>query len=199
MLFFEDVECERFCFIGGAFRSLRLCARFQFLYLIFSVHFRIDDVAMQVGTATSTANPTFDYLNSTGTWITYLILIALCHFFFLCIPFLSVASVWTLTCTFHNVVTYLLLHWEKGSPYETLDQGEARVLTQWEQFDDGEQYSPTKKFLLVVPIVIFILASFYTQYDPIHFAINASTLIILSILPKLPQFYRVRVFGINRW
>ncbi len=51
-------------------------------------------------------------------------------------------------------LTYLLLHWEKGSPYETLDQGEARVLTQWEQFDDGEQYSPTKKFLLVVPIVM---------------------------------------------
>ena len=123
-------------------------------------------------------------------------------------------------------LTYLILHWEKGSPYETLDQGEARVLTQWEQFDDGEQYSPTKKFLLVVPIVMyvcllsllnsfllevialcniislvcsFILASFYTQYDPIHFLINASTLILLSILPKLPQFYRVRVFGINRW
>ncbi|VDN43663.1 unnamed protein product [Dibothriocephalus latus] len=48
----------------------------------------------------------------------------------------------------------MLLHWEKGSPYETLDQGEARVLTQWEQFDDGEQYSPTKKFFLVVPIVM---------------------------------------------
>ncbi|KAH9279615.1 ORM1-like protein 2 [Echinococcus granulosus] len=154
---------------------------------------------MQVGTATSTANPTSEYLNSTGTWITYLLLIAGFHLILLCIPFLSVASVWTLTCTLHNVLTYLLLHWEKGSPYETLDQGEARILTQWEQFDDGEQYSPTKKFLLVVPIVIFILASFYTQYDPIHFVINASTLILLSILPKLPQFYRVRVFGINQW
>ncbi|VDD75259.1 unnamed protein product [Mesocestoides corti] len=154
---------------------------------------------MQVGTATSTANPTSEYLNSTGTWITYILLIFGCHLSLLCIPFISVASVWTLTCTLHNVLTYLILHWEKGSPYETLDQGEARVLTQWEQFDDGEQYSPTKKFLLVVPIVIFILASFYTQYDPIHFVINASTLILLSILPKLPQFYRVRVFGINRW
>lgn len=45
----------------------------------------------------------------------------------------------------------------------------------------------------------FILASFYTQYDPVHFVINASTLVLLAILPKLPQFYRVRVFGINRW
>ncbi|TPP58491.1 putative Ormdl protein [Fasciola gigantica] len=94
---------------------------------------------------------------------------------------------------------YLFLHWEKGSPYETLDQGEARVLTQWEQFDDGEQFSPTKKFLLVVPIVLFLLASFYTEYDPTHCLINASSLIILAVLPKLPQFYRVRLFGINRW
>ncbi|VDK43496.1 unnamed protein product [Taenia asiatica] len=166
--------------------------------LLYTYHPNEGDTLMQVGTATSTANPTSEYLNSTGTWITYLLLIAGCHLILLCIPFLSVASVWTLTCTLHNVLTYLILHWEKGSPYETLDQGEARILTQWEQFDDGEQYSPTKKFLLVVPIVIFILASFYTQYDPIHFVINASTLILLSILPKLPQFYRVRVFGINQ-
>ncbi|KAF6774088.1 hypothetical protein AHF37_06302 [Paragonimus kellicotti] len=96
-------------------------------------------------------------------------------------------------------VLYLLLHWEKGSPYETLDQGEARALTQWEQFDDGEQFSPTKKFLIVVPIVLFLLASFYTEYDPVHCLINASSLIFLALLPKLPQFYRVRIFGINRW
>ncbi|VDM35108.1 unnamed protein product, partial [Hydatigera taeniaeformis] len=167
--------------------------------LLYTYHPNEGDTLMQVGTATSTANPTSEYLNSTGTWITYLLLIAGCHLILLCIPFLSVASVWTLTCTLHNVLTYLVLHWEKGSPYETLNQGEERILTQWEQFDDGEQYSPTKKFLLVVPIVIFILASFYTQYDPIHFVINASTLILLSILPKLPQFYRVRVFGVNQW
>ena len=51
-------------------------------------------------------------------------------------------------------IMYILLHWEKGSPYETMDQGKSRVLTQWEQFDDGIQYSPTKKFLLIVPVIL---------------------------------------------
>ncbi|KAA0184022.1 ORMDL sphingolipid biosynthesis regulator 2 [Fasciolopsis buskii] len=154
---------------------------------------------MQVGTATSVLNPTSEYFNSQGTWVTYILVIVIVHFVLLCVPFLSTAVVWTLTCSIHNVVMYLFLHWEKGSPYETLDQGEARVLTQWEQFDDGEQFSPTKKFLLVVPIVLFLLASFYTEYDPVHCVVNATSLIILAVLPKLPQFYRVRLFGINRW
>ncbi|KAH9579458.1 proteasome regulatory particle base subunit, variant 2 [Schistosoma haematobium] len=249
---------------------------------------------MQVGTATSVLNPTSEYLNSQGTWVTYILVILVVHFILLCVPLFTTAVVWTLTCTFHNVVCsyhfqcysnlvvsykyiyfislysqvmYRLLHWEKGSPYETLDQGESRVLTQWEQFDDGEQFSPTKKFLLVVPIVLFpsfqsvgtcpssqillkrmwsiftvtamsapsassgmlsgpaasplliclmimlissvvggptsigrfLLASFYTEYDPLHCFINASSMIVLAVLPKLPQFYRVRFFGINRW
>ncbi|KAH8856550.1 ORM1-like protein isoform 2 [Schistosoma japonicum] len=111
---------------------------------------------MQVGTATSVLNPTFEYLNSQGTWVTYILVILVVHFILLCVPLFTTAVVWTLTCTIHNVIMYRLLHWEKGSPYETLDQGESRVLTQWEQFDDGEQFSPTKKFLLVVPIVFFI-------------------------------------------
>ncbi|CAH8634232.1 unnamed protein product [Schistosoma haematobium] len=111
---------------------------------------------MQVGTATSVLNPTSEYLNSQGTWVTYILVILVVHFILLCVPLFTTAVVWTLTCTFHNVVMYRLLHWEKGSPYETLDQGESRVLTQWEQFDDGEQFSPTKKFLLVVPIVLSV-------------------------------------------
>jgi hypothetical protein len=154
---------------------------------------------MQVGTATSTPNPTIDYFNSRGMWLTYVILIFLAHIMLMAMPFLTTATAWTCTFTLHNVIMYSFLHWEKGSPYETLDQGKARILTQWEQFDDGEQFSPTKKFLMAVPIVLFFLASYYTEYDPIHFIVNASTLILLAILPKLPQFYRVRIFGINRW
>jgi len=44
----------------------------------------------------------------------------------------------------------------------------------------------------------FFLASFYTKYDCYHFAVNALSL--LSVLvPKLPQFHGVRLFGINRY
>ena len=49
---------------------------------------------------------------------------------------------------------FLILHIEKGTPFETADQGKSRQLTQWEQLDHGEQFTNTKKFLTVVPIVL---------------------------------------------
>lgn len=49
---------------------------------------------------------------------------------------------------------FFLLHMEKGTPFETLDQGKSRYLTVWEQLDYGVQFSASKKFLTVVPIVL---------------------------------------------
>lgn len=73
------------------------------------------------------------------------------------------------------------------------------MLTQWEQFDHGQQFSPTKKFLAIVPIVLFLLASFYTKFDAVHFAVNATALLGLALIPKLPQMYKVRLFNINKY
>jgi len=154
---------------------------------------------MQVGTANSEPNPNQSYFNARGMWLTYILIIVFVHCIMLSIPVISVGVAWTMTVVCHNVITYFVLHVEKGSPFGTLDQGKSRILTQWEQFDDGEQYSPTKKFLAIVPIVLFLLATFYSKYDSAHFAINSASLLILAILPKLPAFYRVRLFGINKW
>ena len=98
----------------------------------------------------------------------------------------------------------MLLHWEKGSPHELLDQGKSRRLTQWEQLGGRSgrtpgHWTPTKKFLFIVPCVLFILASFYSMYSPIHFVINTAALLILGILPKLPALHRFRLFGINKY
>lgn len=49
---------------------------------------------------------------------------------------------------------FVLLHIVKGTPWEANDQGEARSLTQWEQLDYGEQFTSTKKFLTVVPVIL---------------------------------------------
>jgi len=44
----------------------------------------------------------------------------------------------------------------------------------------------------------YFLTSFYTKYDRIHFVIN--TISLMSVLiPKLPQFHGVRIFGINKY
>ncbi|PRD27577.1 UNVERIFIED_CONTAM: ORM1-like protein 2 [Trichonephila clavipes] len=93
---------------------------------------------------------------------------------------------------------FVMLHLVKGTPWESGDQGKVRYLTHWEQIDNGVQFTATRKFLTVVPIVLFFLASFYTKYDTMHFLINFSSLVIV-LLPKLPQFHMVRLFGINQY
>ncbi|KAI5616038.1 ORM1-like protein 3, partial [Silurus asotus] len=93
---------------------------------------------------------------------------------------------------------YLLLHTVKGTPFETPDQGKARLLTHWEQMDYGVQFTASRKFLTITPIILYFLTSFYTKYDRIHFFIN--TLSLLTVLiPKLPQLHGVRLFGINKY
>ena len=42
----------------------------------------------------------------------------------------------------------------KGAPWENTDQGKSRRLTHWEQIDSGHQFSDTKKFLTVVPVIL---------------------------------------------
>lgn len=49
---------------------------------------------------------------------------------------------------------FIILHVTKGTPWEVMDQGDARTETQWEQIDYGKQFTATKKFLTTVPIVL---------------------------------------------
>jgi hypothetical protein len=153
---------------------------------------------MNVGVAHSDPNPNSTYFNSKGMWVTYVIIIAIMHYMLLSLPFLSVAVAWTLTNVIHNVLMYIILHIEKGTPFETADQGKFRYYTVWEQLDYGVQFSASRKFLTVVPIVLFFLASFYTKYDRYHFVVNAISLLTV-LIPKLPQLHGVRIFGINKY
>lgn len=50
---------------------------------------------------------------------------------------------------------YLALHHAKGSIW-TDSQGVERYQTQWEQMDNGEQYTANRKFYTVVPIVVWV-------------------------------------------
>lgn len=93
---------------------------------------------------------------------------------------------------------FIFLHLIKGTPWETGDQGVVRYLTHWEQIDDGAQFTATRKFLTIFPTVMFMLTSFYTKYDSFHFCINLTTM-ILVVVPKLPMFHKVRIFGINKY
>ncbi|KAM9773782.1 ORM1-like protein 3 isoform 2-T2 [Syngnathus typhle] len=110
---------------------------------------------MNVGTAHSEVNPNTRVMNSRGMWLSYILGIGLLHVILLSIPFASVPVVWTLTNLIHNLCMYLLLHTVKGTPFETPDQGKARLLTHWEQMDYGVQFTASRKFLTITPIVLW--------------------------------------------
>ncbi|XP_031572672.1 ORM1-like protein 3 [Actinia tenebrosa] len=154
---------------------------------------------MQVGTAHSIGNPNEAWLDSRGAWLTYILLIIIGHLVILSVPFLDTATAWTITNTVHNVSVFLVLHYLKGTPFETSDQGRSRRLTHWEQIDQGTQFTLTRKFFTLVPILLFMITSFYTNYDGVHFLVNAVSLVVLSLIPKFPQMYKVRLFGLNKY
>jgi hypothetical protein len=81
--------------------------------------------------------------------------------------------------------SYLMFHWVQGVPFE-FNAGAYDNLNMWEQIDNGDQYTPAKKFLLSVPIVLFLLSTHYTHYDLTYFMINfLATLGV--VIPKLPS------------
>lgn len=65
-----------------------------------------------------------------------------------------------------------------------------------ERLDCGYGRSTLSSFSLSLPS--YLLASFYTKYDAAHFIINTASLLSV-LLPKLPQFHGVRLFGINKY
>ncbi|KAL9967103.1 hypothetical protein ACROYT_G025271 [Oculina patagonica] len=144
-------------------------------------------------------NPNESWLESKGTWFTYVLLITIGHLVILSIPFFDTPTAWTLTNTFHNLSMFIFLHYLKGTPFQTADQGKARRLTHWEQLNNGEQFTETRKFFTLVPIFLFMVTSFYTKYDGIHFVFNSLSLLGLSLVPKFPQMYKVRLFGLNKY
>jgi len=65
---------------------------------------------MNVGVAHSEPNPNSTFFNSRGMWVTYIIIVVVVHYMLLCLPFLSVAIVWTLTNVLHNAVNFLIMY-----------------------------------------------------------------------------------------
>ncbi|KJZ70446.1 hypothetical protein HIM_10165 [Hirsutella minnesotensis 3608] len=80
--------------------------------------------------------------------------------------------------------SYLMFHYVRGVPFE-FNSGAFDNLNMWEQIDNGAQYTPTKKFLLSVPIILFLLSTHYTHYDLAYFIINFLA-VMAVIIPKLP-------------
>lgn len=144
------------------------------------------------------ANPNTSWLKSRGMWISYFLGMLLLHLILLSVPILSIPMAWTFTNLIHNLAHLTFLHSIKGAPWIPQDQGDCRSLTHWEQIDNGQQFTKTRKFLFAAPILLFLLTCFYTKNETSHFIVNFISLVVVTV-PKLPQLHRVRIFGINKY
>lgn len=121
---------------------------------------------------------------STGAWTIHIVLIAALKILYDVIPGSSQEASWTLTNMTYMVGSYIMFHYVRGIPFD-FNGGAFDNLNMWEQIDNGAQYTPTKKFLLSVPIVLFLISTHYTHYDSTYFVINfLATLAV--VIPKLP-------------
>jgi len=111
-----------------------------------------------------------------GAWLIHIVLISFGKIIIDTIPKMTQQISWTLVnlcylsvCSAFHATTdpmltalvrqlsYLMFHWVTGMPFDSeLHGGAYDDLTLWEQIDDGAQYTPAKKWLLSVPIMLCV-------------------------------------------
>ncbi|MES1920697.1 hypothetical protein MHBO_002340 [Bonamia ostreae] len=140
-------------------------------------------------------NKNVEFIGTKSFFCFYILLIAITRILLWYMPS-SEKYGWTLVGVLHSIITFFMLHWSKGTP-SLEDQGKFEDLTFWEQIDYGVQYTKTRKLLTLVPILIFLLATYETDWNKIYLFVNFSILAVL-LVAKLPLMYHVRLFGINK-
>lgn len=140
-------------------------------------------------------NKNVEWMREPFAWFFYPSVIAI--FAFLLRGALSQSWAFSLTTTsvLHGMVTFSVFHWIKGSP-DFYSQGVFNGLTLWEQIDDGEPWTNTKKFLMLVPSLLLLVALYASEFSPVHMGINVPIWAAL-IFAKLPVMQGVRILGIN--
>jgi hypothetical protein len=129
---------------------------------------------------------------ATGAWLIHPILIFCLKILYDIIPGISQETSWTLTNLTYVAGSYLMFHWVRGIPFD-FNSGAYDNLNMWEQIDDGDQFTPTKKYLLSVPIVLFLVSTHYTHYDLTTFLVNLLATVAVTI-PKLPAVRSLEVY-----
>jgi MFS superfamily sulfate permease-like transporter len=99
---------------------------------------------------------------------------------------------WTLVHLVHGVINFVFMHYVSGTSMELVDIGEFSTFTWWEQLDDGVQWTPARKAVMLIEIVLFLFTSYLTDYHPGHLLVNLAVFLLVMV-PKLPQSHRLRV------
>jgi hypothetical protein len=138
-----------------------------------------------------------NWVNRKGAWVIHVVVIVLVKICLDNIPGVGRELSWTLTNITYMMGSYLMFHYVKGIPFE-YNAGAYDNLNMWEQIDNGQQYTPSKKYLTLVPIALFLMSTHYTHYDVWMFAFNFWALAMV-LIPKLPQVHRMRILGLNKF
>lgn len=100
-----------------------------------------------------------------------------------------------------------------GVPFESdASGGDNARLTLWEQIDQGAQYTPTRKFLTLFPIGLFLMSfgkgdshsdvsgngMHSSEGNDFRIVCINLALLLTNLVAKLPMMHRVRLFGINK-
>jgi len=136
-----------------------------------------------------------EWVNSKGAWVIHFVLIGLLKILFDIVPNITQETSWTLVNISYMFGSFLMFHWVRGVPFE-FNAGAYDNLNMWEQIDSGDQYTPAKKFLLSVPIILFLVSTHYTHYDFTYFMINFLATVAV-VIPKLPMLHRLRIGYFN--
>ncbi|KAI8898727.1 ORMDL family [Globomyces pollinis-pini] len=141
-------------------------------------------------------NPNTKWINSRGSWIVLGIIIFIIRVGVAVLPGISTELSWTLTNLIFNIIMFLLFHWVSGVPF-SVNQNEYQGLTLWEQIDRGDHFTPAKKYLTAVPIILFLVSTHFAHYDFPTFMLNLASLMVV-LIAKLPVMHKVRIFGLNK-
>ncbi|GAB7334035.1 hypothetical protein MBLNU13_g06125t4 [Cladosporium sp. NU13] len=143
------------------------------------------------------ANPNLNanWVNMKGAWAIHVVIILLLKILYDIVPSISQETSWTMVNISYMFGSYLMFHYVRGVPFE-FNGGAYDNLNMWEQIDNGDQYTPAKKFLLSVPICLFLVSTHYTHYDLTYFMINFMATVMV-VVPKLPALHRLRFAVFN--
>lgn len=140
-------------------------------------------------------NRNTEWFTYPGVWTTYILILFFSWLMVLSVFGCSPGIAWSVVHLSHSLMTYHFFHWKKGTPFAD-DQGIYNRLTWWEQIDSGKQLTRNRKFLTVVPVVLYLIASHTTDYQHPMLLLNTLAVFVL-VVAKFPHMHKVRIFGIN--
>ncbi|GER36616.1 ORMDL family protein, partial [Striga asiatica] len=141
-------------------------------------------------------NRNTEWFTYPGVWTTYILILFFSWLIVLSLTNCTPGMAWTIVNLSHFLlvwlrpiqVTYHFFHWKKGTPFGD-DQGIYNSLTWWEQMDGGKQLTRNRKFLTVVPVVLYLIASHTTDYEHPMLFLNTLAVLIL-VVAKFPNMHK---------